>query len=733
MVCKTSPTPSSLACTLGRLAFRIVLALGALAAFVAAARAEVVRLEIRERAPFAGGHRFGAAGAYEHIAGRMIVEVDPDDPANARIHDLKLAPRNEQGRVECRTDFFLLKPADARRGNRRILYDVNNRGNKLALWTFNDGERTNDPATLEHAGDGFLLRKGYSLLWCGWNGEVVEDGQQRLLVELPVATENGALPFLGAGRDNVVGTRRVPSLIEGLSAPRNGRAENGETITGRAHLEICTTERVFSRAFSWSPWGISDAFPAVSLDNRHATLTMRPARDAPGMEIPHAEWAFGRWDENGKLIPDPTHVYVREGFRPGWLYDLVYTAKNPRVTGLGLAALRDCVSFFRYATDDRVGTANPLAGAVEQAYIFGISQSGRLIYHYIYEGFNTDEAQRPVFDGALIHVAGSGKGMFNHRFRMSTEYGTYHEGMLSGSESFPLAPVPQTDPVTGETGDALARARAAGHVPRMMFVQTSTEYWNRAASLLHTDVEGKADLELPAEVRVYLVAGAQHLGAGPHTPGTCQQPRNTLDDRGPILRALLVALDAWVSDGTEPPASRYPRLDDGTLVDLETFRRQFPRIPRVNLPEAYYQPARLDFGPRFHTEGIADVIPPRMGPRYRTLVPAVDADGNEVAGIRLPEVAVPLGTYTGWNLRAAPFGAEGKLSRLDGTYLPFAQTAEARQEHGDPRPSVLERYPTRADYLARMTEAALELHRDGFLLPDDVVTMLEAAAERPLW
>ncbi|MDZ7619985.1 MAG: alpha/beta hydrolase domain-containing protein [Patescibacteria group bacterium] len=676
--------------------FRIALALAVVAGLAASLCAEVVRLEIRQRAPFAGGHRFGAAGPYERISGRMYLEVDPADPANASIHDLKLAPRNERGMVECWTDFFLLAPADPQRGNRRILYDVHNRGNKLALWTFNGGDRTNDPSTMEHAGSGFLLHQGYSILWSGWNGEVMDDGQQRLLAGLPVATEDG------------------------------------QTITGPAHLEIATTEEVFSRAFSWSPWGISDAFPAVSLDNRQAKLTMRPSRDEPATEIPHAEWAFGKW-EDGKLVPDPTHVYVKEGFRPGWLYDLVYTAKQPRVTGLGLASLRDCVSFFRYAQKDRDGVANPLAGAVERAYIFGISQSGRVINHLVYEGLNTDEARRPVFDGALLHVAGAGKGMFNYRFRMSTEYGTYHEGMLAGTEDFPLAPVSQTDPVTGETGNTLARARAAGHVPRMMFVQSSTEYWCRGASLLHTDVAGTTDLELPPEVRVYLVASSQHLGGGEHTPGVCQQPRNTLDDRGPVLRALLVALDKWVSDDVEPPASRYPRIDDGTLVRLEAFGKQFPRIPGVNLPEAYYQPARLDFGPRFHTEGIADVIPPKMGPSYQALVPAVDADGNDLAGIRLPDVAVPLGTYTGWNLRAAPFGAEGKLSRLDGMYLPFTRTAEEGTQLGDPRPTVCQRYPTRAAYLARMAEAALELQRQRFLLPDDVVAILDAAAARRLW
>lgn len=656
--------------------------------------AEVVRVEIRTRAPFADGRSFGSAGPYETIAGRMFIEVDPGSAANARISDLALAPRLANRRVACWTDFFLLKPVDARRGNRRILFDVNNRGNMLALWTFNDGERTNAPSTLAHAGNSFLMRHGYSVLSCGWNGEVIDDGTQRLLTGLPIASENG------------------------------------RTITGRAHLEISTTEKVFSRAFSWSPWGVFAAFPAVSLDPSDAVLSMRPSRLEAAITIPSTDWAFGRW-ENDKLVPDPTHLYVKEGFRPGWLYDLVYTAKEPRVTGLGLAALRDCVSFLRHGPAGPAEASNPLAGAIDTAYVTGISQSGRLIHHFIYEGFNTDEARRPVFDGALIHVAGSGKGMFNYRFRMTTEYGTCHEGNLSGSEFFPFAPGPQTDPVMGESGDTLTRARASGHVPKIIFTQTSTEYWSRAASLLHTDVEGRKDLELPPEVRVYLVAGAQHLGASDGTAGICQQPRNTLDDRGPVARAMLVALDEWVSHGTPPPPSRHPRIADGTLVDLKGW--QFPRIPGVNLPSRYYEPLRLDFGPRFRTEGVADTIPPKIGPAFRTLIPTVDTDGNETVGIRLPDVAVPLGTFTGWNLRAAAFGAEGVLSPLDGMYLPFALTKADREKADDPRPAVRERYPTRDVYLARMTDAALQLKRERFLLAEDVTAILQKAAERKLW
>ena len=652
----------------------------------ASAHAEVVRMEVTERSTFADGMSFGPAGAYERIRGRMYLETDPLQEANTRISDLKLAPRNERGKVESWTDFFLLKPVHASKGNGHLLYDVNNRGNMLALSTFNDGERTNDPKTAAHAGNGFLMRQGFAVLWCGWNGEVQADDTQRLLCGLPIATENG------------------------------------QTITGRAHLEISSTEKVYSRAFSWSPWGVGAAFPSVSLDNADATLTMRPSRDAAGVEVPSAEWAFGRW-EDGKVIPDATHVYVKQGLRPGWLYDLVYTAREPRVTGLGLTALRDCVSFFRHAK----GETNPLAGAIEKACVFGISQSGRVIHHFLYEGLNTDEQGRAVFDGALIHVAGAGKGMFNHRFRMSTEFGTQHEGHLSGSEFFPLAPLPQTDPVTGETGDSLARSRKSGHTPRIIFTQTSTEYWSRGASLLHTDVEGKTDLKLPDDVRVYFIAGAQHLGASDGTNGICQEPRNTLDDRGPVLRAMLMNLFHWLQSGKAPPPSRHPTLTDGTLVDHATWSAQFPQIPGCNLPAQHYQPSRLDFGPRFLSEGIADIIPPKAGKPFNTLLPAVNADGNETSGIILPEVAVPLGTYTGWNLRAAKFGAETMLSPLDGMFLPFAKTKAEREKAGDPRLSLEERYPTREDYLSRLAEAAKKLQAEGFLLDEDVTRIIERA------
>lgn len=663
----------------------------------AIADAKVVRLEVRERIPFADGYAFEHTGPYERLSGRMIVELDPSDSSNARVHDLKYAERNQGGNVEFWTDFVLLKPVDPQRGNGRLLYDVHNRGNMLAVWTFNSaGKITNDPRTLEEAGNGFLMRKGYSVLWTGWNAEVQEDGTRRLTLGAPVISDRGA------------------------------------PLTGRVHVEICVAEKTLSRAFGWSPWGMPKVFPSVDLDNRSAVLTCRPLRSEPAVEIPRSNWAFARW-EDSQLIPDATHLYLKDGFKPGWLYDLVYTAKAPRVAGVGLVGIRDVVSFLRHAETDEAGNPNPLAGAIDRSYIFGISQSGRLAVSFIHEGFNADLNGQIVFDGALVHVAGAGKGHFTTRFRNATDSGNHHEANWCGSESFPFSPTPQTDPVTGEQGSVLDRARQAGVVPKIIYVQTSTEYWARAASLVHTDVEGKKDLELPENVRFYLTAGAQHLGKGEPTKGTGQQPRNILDDRGPVLRAMLVNLDRWVTVDAPPPLSRYPKISNGGLVDIDMFQKQFPRVPGVNIPTSYYRPVRLDFGPQLLSEGIADVIPPKVGEPWTTLIPAVDKDGNEFNGIVLPDVAVPLGTYTGWNLRAREYGPETMLTSFDGMYLPFATTAVEREKTGDPRHSVRERYPTREAYLTKITDATLGLAEQRLLLPEDVVRILDVAAGRDFW
>ena len=660
------------------------------ATLAAPAAAEVVRIEIERREPFAEGHAFGESGPYEKVTGRMFFEVDPDDPANAAVVDLDLAPRNAAGRVEFWNDFFLLRPQDPGRGNRRLLTGINNRGNKLLMGAFND-RGGNDPTTLADAGNGFLMREGYSVFWCGWNADVLPGGH-RLCLGVPQAEKEGA------------------------------------PLVGEVYVEVCVDHETRSAPLAW---GNTDVYPSISLDHRTARLTMRPRRTAEAVEIPHDQWAFARW-ENGEAVPDPTHLFVAEGLRPGWLYDLVYTAEGSRVTGLGFCAVRDAVAFLRYAEADGAGTANPLAGSIERAYVFGISQSGRFIHHFIHEGFNADAEGRLVFDAAMPHVAGAGKGFFNHRFAQTTRYGSPHEEHLFPCDFFPFTTVPQVDEVTGEEGDTLAVPRAQSHLPRIFFIQTSAEYWCRAASLLHTDTAGTRDVPLDPNVRIYYIAGAQHVVSGSPAPGIYQYPRNVLDHRPP-LRALLVALDRWVSEGETPPPSRYPTFADGTLVTVEEYGEAFPAIPEVTLPEGPFAPLRLDFGPRWRSAGVADHVPPRTGPRYATRIAAADADGNDRGGIRLPAVAVPLATYTGWNLRAAEYDAEGMPGRFIGAYFPFARTEEERRQRSDPRPAIRERYPSREDYLARVRAVNAALVGEGYLLEEDAERIEAAAAEEPHW
>jgi hypothetical protein len=632
------------------------------------ASAKVVRVEIESRARVADGQLFGRSGIYEKITGKIYLEVDPDNRANQLIVDLHLAPRNGRGNVEFSTDFELHKPVDPLRGNRRLIYFVNNRGNKASVrGAFHAG-----------GGENWLYRSGWSFLWCGWNCDAIVS-DRKMNIYVPVARDNG------------------------------------KTITGNIYAEICTTStgKTFSMPFYW---GGSVAYPVVSMDNSQAMLTVRPFRADEPVEVPRDQWAFARW-EDGRAVPDPGHLYLKDGFKPGWLYDLVYMGKDPKLTGLGFAAIRDVTSFFKYEKADENDNANPLAGVVEHAYAFGISQSGRVLYHFLYQGFNGDEKQRMVFDGVMPHVSGGGKGQFNYRFAQTTRHGSHHEDNLYASDFFPFNTVEQYDPVTGEHGDGLGRSRKSGFLPKVFFTGSSTEYWARSASLIHTDVEGRKDAGIDPNVRMYFVAGLSH------------------GDRryGPVGRALLTALDEWVSQGTEPPPSQLPRIADGTLVSLDTYRKNFPKIPGVQTPESFFIPFRLDPGPRWHAEGIADNVPPKVGPRYGNLVPQVNDDGNELAGIHLPDIAVPLGTNVGWRLRPEGSPAAVTLERWAGSRWPFPRTAEQRKAKDDPRKSILERYPTRRDYLAKVSECLLDLKRRRFLLDEDVTNLLEQAANLKHW
>jgi hypothetical protein len=443
--------------------------------------------------------------------------------------------------------------------------------------------------------------------------------------------------------------------------------------------------------------------------------------------IPRAQWSFAKI-EDGKVVPDASHIYLAPGFGPGKLYQVIYTTRGAPVVGLGLLTTRDIVAFLRYGTAQE---DNPCAGAVQHAYAFGASQSGRYLRQFLYLGLNEDEQERPVFDGLLVHIAGGKRGGdFNQRFGQPSS--TQKPSM---SDLFPFTDTPQTDPETGRTDGLLERLAAKQQLPKIFLTNSSTEYWRGDASLIHTDVQGMRDVPPSTSVRIYHFTGTQHAsGILPLTDinprdGSRGQQRFNCVDYTPLLRAALVRLDRWVTAQEAPPPSQYPCLADGTAVPPEHTAAIFTGIPGVQFPAYLPRVVRLDFGPEAEA-GLATTLPPKMGQAYPHFVPAVDADGNEQSGIRLPDISVPLATYTGWNGRHPEMGAPDQLIGLMGATLPFAPARSEREASGDPRLSIEERYASKADYLERVTKAAQELVAAGYLLEEDLQTVRDQASDR---
>ncbi|RMF91900.1 MAG: hypothetical protein D6736_04455, partial [Nitrospinota bacterium] len=631
----------------------------------------VVGLDIVERGLLLNGKRFGKVGAYEVLRGRVTFAVDPSHPGNGRITDLAKAPRNPGGRVEWRADFCLLQPHDPRQGNRRLFFEVVNRGRILAFRLFDAVEETPKLTREEHIGDGFLLRQGYTLAWCGWQWDVIPS-EGLLGTTVPLAQE-GERPVSGTVLCQWWPNESTPVLL----------------LADRVH----------------------HPYPTRDVEDPTATLTVREQENAPRTLIPREQWRFARL-EGEQVVPDPTHIYLPGGFQAGKVYECVYQTPQAPVVGLGLLAVRDMVSFLKYGGAD---AHNPCAGRIDYAYGFGASQSGRFLRHFLYLNLNTDEAGRMVFDGVIPHIAGARRGEFNHRFAQPSA-----NTMQGPNTLFPFADAVQTDPLTGEEDGLLARISREGHLPKIMHINSSAEYWRGDASLIHISVDGSTDLPIPDAVRIYLFAGTQHTpGRLPLTDTAMdgargQHPLNSVD-YSPLLRAALVNLDRWVSQDIPPPPSRYPRLDDGTAVEAEATREVFCALPGVSFPRYLPRPHRLDFGPTWR-QGIASWLPPRLGAPYQTFVSALDADGNEIAGIRLPDLTVPLATYTGWNLRHPSQGAPEQLVRMHGSTLPSPPTPEARKAQGDPRPSIVERYPSVKLYLEEVRKAAEELITGRYLL-----------------
>ena len=642
--------------------------------------AEVVRIDVQSRTDLASGKPFGSTGAYEKLRGRIYFEIDPANSANRIITDIDHAPRNARGRVEFSSDFFLIKPKQVERGNGTVLYEVSNRGGKGLLAFYNHASGGLDPATDEQLGDGFLMQQGFTLLWVGWQFDVpARDGLVR--VYPPVASEGGR-PIAGVVRSEVIVSRRTQDA----------------SLADRSHA----------------------AYPVANPDDPAHTLTVRDEADGARRVVPRSQWRFARI-ENGKPVADPTHVYLSTGFEPGKIYDVVYTAQNPPLAGTGMAAVRDTVAMLKYGAADAWSIP---AGTIERAIAWGVSQSGRFLRTYLYYGFNADEGQRQVFDGVMSHVAGAGRGSFNLRFAQPSRDGHPFLNKLYPTDIFPFTDAAQTDPET-RVSDGLLQRVPPELRPKIFHTNSSYEYYGRAASLIHTTIDGRADAPLPDHTRIYMFAGGQHgPGAFPPARSIGQQLNNPNDYRW-FMRPLLLSMQRWIAEGVEPPPSRYPKVADRTLVRLEELR--FPALPGVGKPSELHEAYRVSYGRDFATKGIVTLDPPEVGNPFPLLVPQVDEDGNEIAGLKMPEVAVPLATYTGWNLFNSEAGPVHLLSSMQGSYIPLPATRAERERAQDPRRSIEERYRDRADYLARVREAAGSLVREGYLLAGDVDTIVERA------
>jgi hypothetical protein len=644
----------------------------------------VTQLTVTERSPLLGGKRFGATGSYEVLKGRIAFGVDPAHPRNGGITDIDKAPRGATGQVEWWADFCLLQPSEPTRGNHRLFFEVVNRGRILAFRLFDAVSETPNLVHDAHVGDGFLLRQGYSVAWCGWQWDVVR-GDGLFGTEVPQAME-GDTPVSGKVLCQWWPNAPTPVLL----------------LADRVH----------------------HPYPAADVADPEATLSVRDHENATRREIPRHQWQFARL-EGGKAVPDSTHIHLSGGFEPGRIYECVYRTARAPVVSLGLLAVRDTVSFLRYGS---AHASSPATDRADYAYGFGASQSGRFLRHLLHLNLNQDEAGRTVFDGVIPHIAGARRGEFNLRF------GQPSANTLQGPNNvFPFTDRDQTDPVTGQTDGLLRRIAREGALPKIVYLNSSAEYWRGDASLGHIGVDGRDDVTLPDHVRNYLMAGTQHTpGALPLKDTSAdgargQHPLNSVD-YSPLLRAALVNLDRWVSRDEAPPPSRHPRLADGTAVPAANLAPVFHAIPGAVFPAQHFQPHRLDFGPAW-PHGVMSWLPPKVGARYVTFVPAVDQDGNEVAGIRLPDLSVPLATYCGWNPRHPDQGAPEQSLRMLGSTLPFPSTPAARRRSGDPRLSIVERYASKEVYLEQVKKAAEALIAERFLLAAD----LEAIVRRAAW
>jgi hypothetical protein len=633
-----------------------------------------LRIEVTERlTPVFGGTVFGDVGAYECIGGIVRGALDPAHPSNSSIVNLNKAPRDADGMVTYESAFSLLKPIDVAKGNGWLMYDVPNRGNKVALTRLNLGADGNRPMTAEHAGNGFLMRNGFSVVWSAWQTGVPV-GADRLDARFPIAT-NPDGPIVGVNRDEFI--------AEESGGP------------GDAFILVLSDD-CFVGTLS---------YPVGDFDPAKATLTVRQREKDPRATPPGLAWRY--LDDRHVEITRPSMAE----FDKGSIFEFVYPARDPAVMGIGFAAIRDLVAFLR-----QNGPDNPLGGSIRHTVGFGISQSGRVLRDFVHLGFNRGLDGNRVFDAIFPIVGGSRRTYVNYAFAQPGRYARQHEDHSFLDDQFPFTYPAMHDPLSGRSDGILRRAAAGRVAPKIIHLDTDSDLWVGRASLAATDRAGN-DVAMPDNVRLFMASGIQHAVHKPPAKQITQLPGNPLGYSS-YMRALLIALTEWVEKGIAPPASRFPSRAEGTLVSREDAEAAFPHIPGVDFPDVLNE-LRL----RDHS-----VEPPIEGAPYTVLVSAVDADGNSKGGLRHPLLTAPIATHTGWAIRIPGYAA-GDLFTIQGSCIPFAETAAERQQSGDPRPSFEERYGSHAAWAARVAEAAETLVTERLLLREDADRLIAAAKE----
>jgi len=655
-------------------AFGLVLAICGFA--IPRLSAEITRIEIVSAKPWLDGHPVGKAGAYEKLQGRIYFAVDPESPSSRHIADVSLAPRNAQGRVEFSSDFVVLRPRDPSLARHSVFLEIPNRGHTQSNRMFFSTAPGSgfDILNLDANGlnDAFLFEQGFTVAWIGWQFDL---GPDLIRLDARAANVNSVV------RDSIIVN------APGLRAARLGG---------------------------------SNSYCASDAAQPNARLIVRNRFNDRGRTIARADWAFARLTSDGEQ-PDPCGIVYKHGFEPGQIYEVVYQGAHPPVAGLGEAAVRDFVSWLKFGgTSSTAGS--PLREHPEtlaRVIAYGYSQSGRFLRDFLYHGFNADERGRQVFDGMFVASAGGGRGSFDHRYAMPGEAGNSVLADLRPADLFPFTDSVEPDPATGARDGLLASAEASHTVPKIFYTFSSTEYWARAGSLTYTSVDGARELPFSPNSRLYFFPGTPH-SHGPFPPSRQRGAYSNFSNfasSGWSFRALLLDLDDWIAKATTPPGSAYPHLGR-ELVSREHVT--FPSIPGVEFPAWMPRNWRMDFGPEFPAKGIISIEPPKLGDAYRILVPQVNRDGIDLGGVRIPEIAVPLGTFTGWNYQLPVHPNLDYLGGLIGSFIPFPATAADRKKSQDSRASIAERYSSREDFLTKIRAAAQNLAAQRFLRTDDI-------------